>query len=66
MASEPSSGEKSVPPCKQSADIACVTDEEMQEQLRAAEAWAKRGREVAPRYSKAFLDALDALDEPKA
>lgn len=48
------------------SELVDVTDEELQEQLRAAESWAKRGREVAPRYSKAFLDALDALDDPKA
>lgn len=47
-------------------ELVDLTDEELQEQLRAAEAWARRGREVAPRYSKAFLDALDALDDPKA
>ena len=51
---------------KNQDELVDLTDEELQEQLRATEAWARRGREVAPRYSKAFLDALEALDEPKA
>lgn len=38
----------------------------LQQQQRAVESCAKRGRGVVPCYSQSFLNALASLDQPKA